>query len=159
MRAARIVAIVTLLFLALSAIAGALPMLTHPTGGPGLMPLTLLQHSPFHSFLIPALLLLSANGLLSLWALFLTVQRHPGYGWWVGAQGFVLTGWLVVEIVIMYSVDGLHWLQILYGIVALVLIVAGVVLVRGGTNVSSNRLSIGSSPIHGLPRATRQKDS
>ena len=58
-------------------------MLMHPTGEPWSMPHSLLQYSPFHSCLIPGIILLVANGLLILWVLWLTVEKHSGYGWWV----------------------------------------------------------------------------
>lgn len=66
MRAARIVAIAALVFLGLSAIVGAIPLLTRPTDEAWAMPQRLLRHSPFHSYLIPGIILLVANGLLSL---------------------------------------------------------------------------------------------
>jgi hypothetical protein len=69
MKAARIVAIVMLVFLGLSGIVGAIPMLMQPHDEPWHMPQSLLQYSPFHSYLIPGIILLAANGLLSLWAL------------------------------------------------------------------------------------------
>lgn len=127
MKTTRIVAITALMFLGLSAMVGAIPLLVHPSDEPWAMPQTLLQHSPFHSFLIPGIILLAANGLLSLWVLGLTVRKHSGYGWWVTAQGCVLLGWLVVEIVLLRLV---MWAQYLYGAVAVVLVVAGITLVR-----------------------------
>jgi hypothetical protein len=66
MKAARIVAIVMLVFLGLSGIVGAIPMLRHPNDEPWHMLQSLLQYSPFHSYLIPGIILLAANGLLSL---------------------------------------------------------------------------------------------
>jgi hypothetical protein len=127
MRAARIVAITVLVFLGLSAIVGAIPMLMRPTGEPWAMPQILLRHSPFHSYLIPGIILLVANGLLSLYVLWLTVHKHSGYGWWVAAQGCVLLGWLIVEAAMLRLVV---WPQYLYGAAGLVLVGAGIVLVR-----------------------------
>jgi hypothetical protein len=49
MKVPRIVAIVALVFLGMSGIVGAIPMLTRPTGEPWQMSQKLLQHSPFHS--------------------------------------------------------------------------------------------------------------
>ena len=59
--------------------------------------------------------------------LWLTVRRHSGYGWWVAAQGCVLMGWLIVEMVMLRLVV---WPHYLYGVVALVLVVAGIALVQ-----------------------------
>jgi hypothetical protein len=128
MRTARIVAVATLVFLGLSATVGAIPLLVHPTGEPWAMPQTLLRYSPFHSYLVPGIILLVANGLLSWLALWLTVRTHSGYGWWVAAQGCVLSGWLIVEIAMLRLA---MWAHYLYGAVALVLVVAGIALARG----------------------------
>ena len=91
------------------------------------MPQSLLQYSPLHSFLIPEIIRFSAIGLLSCWVLWLTVQRQPGYGWWVALEGCVLLGWLTVEAVIAQNRDVA---QVFYAVVALVLIVSGMLLVR-----------------------------
>jgi hypothetical protein len=91
------------------------------------MPQSLLRHSPFHSYLIPGIILLMANGLLSLWVLWLAVRRHPGYGWWVAAQGCVLLGWLAVEVAMLRLVV---WPHYLFGGVALALVVSGLALAR-----------------------------
>ncbi len=127
MRAARIVVIVMLVFLGLSGMVGAIPILMHPTDEPWHMPQNLLQYSPFDSYLIPGIILLAANGLLSLWVLWLTVRQHPGYGWWVTAQGCVLSGWLIVEMAMLRLVV---WPHYLYGTVALALVVSGLDLAR-----------------------------
>jgi len=89
------------------------------------MPQSLLQHSPFHSYLIPGIILLVANGLLSMWVLWLTWRRHSNYGWWVAAQGCVLFGWLIVETLMLRLIV---WPHYLYGAVALVLVAAGLAL-------------------------------
>ena len=67
MKVARIVAITALVFLGVSAVVGAIPMLVHPSDEPWAMPQNVLQYSPFHSYLIPGIILLVANGFLSLW--------------------------------------------------------------------------------------------
>jgi hypothetical protein len=99
------------------------------------MPQSLLQYSPFHSYLVPGIILLVANGLLTLWVLGLTVGKHPGFGWWVIAQGVVLLGWLIVEVVLLRL---MVWPHYLYGAVAIALVISGIAIVRakasqGGT--------------------------
>ena len=127
MRTVRILAIAALAFLALSAIVGSIPLIVHPRGEPWAMPQSLLRYSPFHSYRVPGFILLVANGLLCLWALWLTVHRRPGYGWWVAAQGCVLLGWLTVEVVMLRL---LVWAHYLYGVVGLALLGAGVALAQ-----------------------------
>jgi hypothetical protein len=57
----------------------------------------------------------------------LTLQRQPGYGWWVARQGCVLLGWLPVKAVMFRIVMRA---QVFYAVVAPVLIVSGMLLVR-----------------------------
>lgn len=131
MNEARITAIVALVFLALSGVIGAIPLIVNPGGEPWSMPQSLLQYSPFRSYFVPGIILLVANGLLSLWVLGLTVGKHPGFGWWVIAQGVVLLGWLIVEVAMLRLMG---WPHYLYGAVAIVLVISGIAIVRANAS-------------------------
>jgi hypothetical protein len=109
MAKARIVAIVTLIFTGLSGVIGAIPLIVNPGGEPWSFPQSLLQHSPFRSYLFPGIILLLANGLLSLWILRLTVGKYPGFGWWVIVQGIVSLGWLIVEVAMLRLIVWPHY--------------------------------------------------
>lgn len=129
MKQARIVAVVALVFMGLSGIIGSIPLIMNPNGEPWTMPQSLLQYSPFRSYLVPGIILLVANGLLSVWALWLTVSKRPGYGWWVIVQGVVSLGWLIVECAMLRLIVLPHYL---YGAVAMALVIPGIVIVRRG---------------------------
>jgi hypothetical protein len=122
---ARFTSIALLIFLAGTAILGAVPMLRDPDGEPWQMPQSFLRHSPFHSYLIPGIVLLVMNGLLGLFVLFLALRRKKGYGLWIAFQGFVLLGWLTVECLVLQMVI---WPHYLYGAVALSLVILGIAL-------------------------------
>jgi hypothetical protein len=122
MKAARFVSLFALVFLALSSVVGAVPMLTDPRGQPWQMPQSLLAHSPFHSYLVPGIVLLVMNGLMSMFVCVLVLRRKRGYGLWIAAQGCILFGWLTVECIVLRMVI---WPHYVYGAVALVLVVAG----------------------------------
>ena len=112
-----------LLFLAGTALWGGTALLLEAHGNPwGVMPQSLLKHSPFHSYLIPGVVLLAANGLLAVWVLWRVAARRPRYGLWGALQGFVLLGWLTTECLMVRTVI---WPHYLYGGVALVLIATG----------------------------------
>ena len=127
MRMVRTIATVALGFLGITAIAGAVPMLLSPGGSSQYMPLSLLQHSPFHSFLVPGIVLLTANGLLSLWILRLVIRGRPRCGLWVAAQGCVLLGWLLIQ---CWMLQIAMWLHYFYGALALLLVACGWLLHR-----------------------------
>ncbi len=127
MSPARVIAMAALAFLGLSSLAGAIPMIVDPSGAALQMPLSLLQHSPFHSYLIPGIILLAFNGLLALLVLWFVMMAKPRYGLWTAFQGLVLLIWLVVECVMLRLVI---WPHYVYGAVALVLVVSGLALRR-----------------------------
>ena len=127
MSPARVIAMAALAFLGLSSLAGAIPMIVDPSGAALQMPLSLLQHSPFHSYLIPGILLFVFDGVLALWVLWLAMMAKPRCGLWTAFQGCVLLVWLVVECVMLRMVI---WPHYLYGAVALVLVVSGLALRR-----------------------------
>jgi hypothetical protein len=131
MKEARSIAIIALIFLGLSCVIGAIPLIMNPTGEPWNMPQSLLQYSPFRSYLVPGIILLIANGLLSLWVFGLTVDKHPGFGWWVILQGVVLLGWLAVEVAMLRL---MVWPHYLYGTVAIALVISGIAIVRTNRN-------------------------
>jgi hypothetical protein len=89
------------------------------------MPQSILVRSPFDSFLIPGLILLAMNGLLSLLVLAFTFRRRRNYGFWIAAQGCILLGWLTVECILIRMVI---WPHYMYGALGLVLVVCGFVL-------------------------------
>ena len=71
------------------------------TDRPSSMPQSMLANSPFHSYLVPGLVLLVCNGLLSL-IIFLLLQegrKLMGDGFFV--QGIILAVWLLVEIAVL----------------------------------------------------------
>ena len=129
MRAARVIAIVGLLFLAVSSCVGAVPLIADPSGGLLRMPVTLLEHSPFHSYLVPGLILLFANGVPSLVIAIAVMRKAKDHGLWVVLQGCVLFGWITVEVFMLRVVI---WAQVAYWALAVVLIVTGLGIRHGG---------------------------
>jgi hypothetical protein len=120
-------AIACLAFLGATSVAGALPLLRDPSGGLLKMPLSLLEHSPFHSYLVPGILLLLGNGLLSFVVLLLTLRRVRHYAWWIMLQGSVLATWILAEFVLIRLY---FWPQGIYlGLAALLLLTGG--MLRG----------------------------
>jgi hypothetical protein len=127
MKIMRMVALVAVAFLAVTAIWGAALLIGDPMGRPMDIPVSVLQHSPFHSFLIPGILLLVSNGLLGIAVFVVALLRARGYGLWVGFQGCVLFGWITIEVILLRTVV---WLHYVYWGLALILIAAGWALTR-----------------------------
>jgi len=77
---------------------------------------------PFTSFFVPGMILLLANGVLSLVVLIFTWRKVHGYGWWIALQGCVLGIWITVQVLMIRMVI---WAHCVYWATALVLIVCG----------------------------------
>lgn len=127
MKTIRLLALVCLAILAVSASVGAVFMLLHPGGDPVRFPVSMLRFSHFHSFLFPGMLLLVANGLLAFGVLLMLELRRPHSGLWTSAQGCVLLGWLGIECILLRAVV---WLHYFYGALALALVCLGWILWR-----------------------------
>jgi hypothetical protein len=128
-RPLRTLAILLLFFNAVSAIGGGAGMITDPSGINMEMPINFLENTPFDSFLVPGIILLMANGVLSLFFAFLVIFKVRGYPWLVLIQGCILLGWLSVQLVMIRSYA--WFLHTLYFAVAVGLALTGILMLRG----------------------------
>ncbi len=118
----RRVALCLLVFNGVTASLGASGLIQGPSGEHVGMALDLLEATPFADYFWPGVILLVANGLLSLLVAWLTWRRVRGHPTWIMLQGVVLVGWLGAEVAWgIYFVP----LQTLYLLVALALIWCG----------------------------------
>jgi hypothetical protein len=127
MKLVRVAAIAALIFLGITSLVGAVPLIVDPSGKMLSMPLSLLEHSPFGSYLVPGMILLTANCLLSFAVLTLVLLNASHYGRWIVLQGCVLAGWITVQIAMIRTVI---WAHYVYLAVAGVLILCGWLLRR-----------------------------
>ncbi len=97
----RIVTILLLLFNGTGALYGSYHLITDPTGGSLKMPLTYLEKSPFTNYLIPGIVLLLVNGIFSFITIYAVLFRTRNYHWFVVAQGVLLSGWIIVQIIML----------------------------------------------------------
>ena len=124
-----------LIFQAISATPPGLLLTIDPTGSLMKMPLTMLNASPFHDFLIPGLILCVVLGLgallvaaslffLPAWSWAERLNPFKGKHWsWTAAVGFglALMIWIAVQVAM---IGGGSWLQPLYFGVGLAILLA-----------------------------------
>jgi hypothetical protein len=109
-------------FVGLSAVGGAIELLVWSDGNFYLPP-TLLDGTPFRTFLIPGLLLGSLVGGASIVSAWATARI---YAWRVDATllaGGTLIAWIAIEWALVSSFS---WLQIWYGVLGVVLLALGI---------------------------------
>lgn len=110
-------------FIGIGAFVVGLLMMVNPGGDDTIMPLSLLDRSPFQDFLIPGIILLTFNGLGNIFASVLSFRRHKLAGWAGIFFGFGLMIWIFVQITM---IGGGHWLQYLYFSLGVVEVVLGI---------------------------------
>ncbi|MBE2219296.1 MAG: hypothetical protein IAE90_13880 [Ignavibacteria bacterium] len=101
----RIAALVLLLFNGIGAIYGGYLFISAPDGSLMQIPVTLLEHSPFTSFLIPGIILILFNGVFSLVTSICLILKTKSYPLMIVMQGAVLLIWITVQIVMIRSYD------------------------------------------------------
>lgn len=121
------IALLLLTLNAIGALVGGIPMIAYPDGSASGISTSYLEHSPFANYLIPGLVLVTFNGLLSLMvflSLILNVRHHS---WFVMGQGIILLGWIVIQMIMLREVN---FLQVAFGTIGLALIILGRYLAR-----------------------------
>ncbi|MDP2343797.1 MAG: flavodoxin domain-containing protein [Deltaproteobacteria bacterium] len=108
-------------FTAITAVVGGGGLAANPAGNRLLPPVSLLDGTPFASYLIPGLLLLFVVGGLNLIASVLIARRARGAEWFAFAGGVALTVWILVEMRMLQVAHWLHWVYLVIGVATCVL--------------------------------------
>ena len=127
MKILRIAAIILLIFLGISAIFGGGAFIIDPSGELLQMPISLLEYSPFNSFLVPGLILFLFNGVSSIVIAILVIRKSWFYAEFVILQGIVQDVWIVVQLLMIQSISVLHYI---FFTVGSLLIISGVILLK-----------------------------
>jgi len=119
----KVITSLLLLINGIGAIYGGSNLILHPDGSSIQLSLQWLQHTPFHNYFIPGIILFIANGLLSMFVFMALLLKYKNYPWLVIAQGVVLTGWIVIQILLIQTV---YFLHIILGSFGIALILLGI---------------------------------
>lgn len=99
-------------FIALTATLSGLFMISNPEGGIMNLQLELLKNSPFKNFLMPGILLTVIVGGTNLLAVYYNIQRHPGRYNWAMAGGLMISGWIIIQMILINAVSWLHFIYL-----------------------------------------------
>lgn len=109
-------------FLVLSAFSGGLTLIASPGGELLGMPLSLLENTPFSSFLVPGIILtLVVGGSALVAGLALWRKAREAY-LLCAASGLILVVWITTEVLMIQT---FHWLHALYGGLGALLLALG----------------------------------
>jgi menaquinone-dependent protoporphyrinogen oxidase len=125
-------------FTGLTAVLGGIGLVTAPRGSPSVPPLSVLEATPFGSFLVPGLVLLLVVGGGNLVAAVMEARRLRYAELAAAAGGALVTGWIVVQ---MALIGVISWMQLLYLAVGLTTLTGSIWLWR-----NRHRLEAGLTP-------------
>ena len=116
-----------LLFNGIGAIYGGINLMIYPDGSSIQLSPDWIEGTMFKNYFIPGLVLFIANGLFSIFTLITLAFNLKNHNWFVIFQGAILTGWILIQILLIQTI---YFLHIILGGVGIALIVLGFALKR-----------------------------
>ena len=117
----------------MGALAGGGGLINDPSGKGNNISLDWLKHTPFKDYFVPGLILFTCNGLFGivvLWMIFREAKKYPLF---IFLQGILLNGWIVIQIILLHTIN---FLQITFGGIGIVLIILGVLQMKQSKRLS-----------------------
>lgn len=105
-----------LLFTGINALIAGSMFIVDPSGSKIGMTTDYLRTSPFTDFLIPGIILLVVNGLFNVFAALAVTRNNPMSPILVILQGLMLSGWIIIQIILVQDFNLLHFVMLLIGI-------------------------------------------
>jgi len=108
-------------FIAFSAFVSGLVMISDPEGVILDMPISLLENTPFHNYMLPGILLTTMVGGVNLIAVFFNMRRHPVRYNWAIAGGFMISGWILLQLLLIHAANWFHFICLGMGVLIILI--------------------------------------
>jgi len=116
----RIINIMLLIFLGITATVGGYFLMADPGGEKMQLSESLIKNTPFKDYFIPGMILLIMNGLLGLISATATIFKWKFYQNLILLQGCILVLWIIAQWIIIQQV---LWLQFVYLAIGIFLVI------------------------------------
>ena len=123
----RFTSISLLLLTAMNAAVAGVLFIIDPSGHTMGMSVSYIKDSPFNSYLIPGIVLLIVNGLLNFIAAYFVCKKKPFASLLVIIQGILLSGWIVIQVIMVKDISLLHIIMFTIGTI---LTISGFILLE-----------------------------
>jgi hypothetical protein len=123
----RIISIILLFITSLNALAAGYSFIVEPSGVDLGMNVGYLKYSPFDTFLMPGLILFIIIGLGCVYVAVVAILKKAYYPLLVLSQGSIITGWIMVQVLMLRM---FHTLHLIIFVIGVVLIITGFILPR-----------------------------
>jgi hypothetical protein len=111
----RFTSISLLLLTAINATVAGVLFIIDPSGHKMGMSVSYIKNSSFNSYLIPGIVLLTVNGLLNFIAAYFVFKKKPFASLLVIIQGMLLSGWIVIQVILVKDISLLHIIMFIIG--------------------------------------------
>lgn len=129
------IGIIVLIITGLNALAAGFSMIVEPSGKDlGMSVGSILQHSPFHSFLIPGITLFTTIGLFSMVTALSILKKWKRFELLIMLQGVILTGWIFFQVIFLRQ---FNWMHATFGIIGILIFWWGYVLYHKEQNMKA----------------------
>jgi hypothetical protein len=125
-------AIALLLLNSFGALYGGLFLMTAPDGSSLGLTLELLQQTPFDNYFVPGLVLFCFNGIFSLLVLIALLFNWRKGSLLLIAQGFVLIGWIAIQVYLIKTLFFLHFAFMAIGCILMIIGIKKLLIERAG---------------------------
>lgn len=130
----RVTSVIILAVVGITALLGGAALIIDPSGQSMGLNMEGLAGTMFYDYRAPGIILFLAIGVLGSAAAILTAANHRSYPVLVFYQGLILTGWILAQI---YILPATHFLQAVYGLFGMVLMMAGSYLLLKKENLTT----------------------
>lgn len=111
----RFTSISLLLLTAMNAAVAGVLFIIDPSGHTMGISVSYIKDSTFNSYLIPGIVLLIVNGLLNFIAAYFVFKKKPFASLLVIIQGILLSGWIVIQVIMVKYISLLHIIMFTIG--------------------------------------------
>ncbi len=113
----KIVVIILLILTAINALIAGGIFILYPSGQKMGMTSEYLIYSPFHSFLLPGIVLFIVIGIFNLFTALLSIGNHYHANTMIKLQGILLCGWIAMQVLMVRDINTLHIVMFCVGVI------------------------------------------
>ena len=124
-------ALLLLIFNIIGALYGGIGLINDPTGESIGLQLDMLSQTPFSDYRIPGIVLLAVNGMFCMVVFLATLLKWRSYEKLLIIQGLLLTGWIVIQ---MLMINTIYFLHFILGGAGVFFLFAGLMLLKHKEN-------------------------
>lgn len=116
----RITSIILLFIAGINALAAGYAFIADPSGNSVGLTTDYLRFSPFDNYFIPGIVLFVAIGIFCIVTGVMAIKKGKYYPFLIGIQGCLLTGWIIIQVILVRDFNWLHFIILIIGLLLMI---------------------------------------